>query len=318
TGPAAYWPLTDGENTQNAISPVGGNIAYLNSRTGEDITQPMQWADFDIAPHLEPVATLPDKADRGVFRGYLLPGHRPAAWSADFVRGGVGGFDSFGMALKTAGTDVDPTRIWYVAFDHTTKSIGVSYFKAGDSSANTTIVRSDFAVPEVFEPGGASVVRFEVAPTGTRSAWRLHVNGTVRASGTHSEPAKPPLRWLYDWWVPDDDIAEHASLGHITVWDASTAPESSDVLLAYHGYEGETAGARLARMSEETGVPLAFVGDPADTQTCGPQEIESPLAIMSSAANADGGILYEDRAEPTLVYRTNRSRYNRGYLLPEE
>lgn len=317
TGPAAYWPLTDGADTQNAAALVGGNIAYLNNRTGEDITQPMQWAAFDLAPHLEPVATLPDKVSRGVFRGYLLSGHRPAWWACEFVRGGRGGFDSFGMQLVGAGTDRDPTRIWYLTFDHTTRSLGVSYHRAGDEDASTTIVRSDFAVPAAFD-GQAHVFRLECAPYQGGTSWRVCFDGEQLTSGQFNEPARAPMRWLYDWWTPDDDIAEAASLGHVTVWDGSTGPDPDQIMLAYHGHAGETAGQRILRVCEETGLPVVIRGDPDDTQLVGAQQMDAPLDVLSAAAAADGGILHEDRAEPRLVYRTNRSRYNHGLQLAQE
>ncbi|XKK40309.1 hypothetical protein HFP72_06455 [Nocardiopsis sp. ARC36] len=317
SGPAAYWPLTDGADTQNAAPLLGGNIAYLNNREGE-ITMPMRWTGFDLAPHLEPVATLPDKVLRGVFRGYILPGHRPQWWAAEFVRGGVGGFDSFGMQLVGAGTDADPTRMWYLGFDHPTRTLFVSYFRAGDSDARTTVLRQDIAAPQVFEADTAHVFRLECAPYQGGTSWRVCVDGVQIANGQLNESARPPLRWVYDWFVPDDNRAAPASLGHVTVWDGTVSPGPEQIMLAYHGHAGETAGQRIIRVCEETGLPVTVLGDPDDTQLVGAQQMTSPLDVLSAAAAADGGILHEDRAEPRLVYRTNRSRYNHGLQLSQE
>lgn len=315
--PSAYWPLTDGEHTQNAAPVVGGNVAYLNVRTG-DLTAPMEWASYDLASWLEPVAMLPEDAERGVFRGFIRAGNRPLNWAFEFVRGGVGGFDSMGVQVSGAGTDDDPTRHWYLGFDHTDNSLSLAFVSIGDTSSSYGQVTPNMNVPELYDEN-AHVIRLTATEaSNNRTAWSIHVDGRLLRSGTSDIAPRAPIRWLYEWWVPDDDIAERVALGHATVWDASTAPDPDELMLAYHGHGHETAGQRMTRVCEEASIPFVIIGDTDDTQHVGPQELDTPLAVLSSAASVDGGILYEDREEPRLVYRTNRSRYNRGLLIAED
>lgn len=318
SGPSAYWPLTDGENTDNAASVVGGNIAYLNVSEG-DVTQPMQWAKQDLAPHLEPIAVTPDKTFRGVFRGYVLPGHRPREWAIDFIRCGVGGDDGFQIQVAGSGTDADPTVFWGIGFEHYSASMYITYASTGDTQGSTSFVQSHFEIPEAFEADVAHVFRLECTASGSSTRWRLYMDGVQLRTGVYAATPRAPVRWLYEWWTPDgDDLATTVALGHITVWDAALAPDLDGLMVAYHGHAGENAGQRILRVCDEAGLPVTILGDADDTQLVGAQQLESPLDVLSAAAAADGGMLYEDRAEVRLVYRTNRSRYNHGLLLAEE
>ncbi|WP_431888728.1 hypothetical protein [Nocardiopsis alba] len=317
-GPRAYWPLTDGVNTQNAAAERGGNITYTFNRTG-DLDAPMAWASGDIASWLEPVATTPDKAPSGEFRGYVRGNNRPDSWAVDFVRMGRGGSDAFRVEVGGAGTDADPMVWWELGFNPTTRQLSVLIRTTGATSSSLGSVVQPWAQARAFDDDVAHVFRFQVVRvTASSVRWTVYMDGVQLRTGTWSAIPRGVVRWYYDWFHPDGGDAGPVSLGHITVWDAAIAPDPLILQLAYHGHAGETAGARIERVCTEAGIPVAFVGDPDDTQLVGPQELGTPLDVLNSAARVDGGILYEDRESARLVYRTNRSRYNRGYLLPED
>lgn len=315
--PVAYWPLTDGERTQTAHAAVGGNLAYLNIREG-DLNSPMRWASFDVAEWLEPLAQTPENTVRGLLRGFIRGPSRPENWSVDFIRAGVGGFDSMGMELAGAGTDADPANFWYVDFDPTTQQIMITRKSVGDTTSSVGAVAPPLSVPTAFDER-AHMFRFEhTRANASTTRWRLYMDGQQLATGTFGIPPRPPVRWIYEWFTPDDGVATTVALGHITVWDYGTAPTPSEMMLAFHGHSHETAGARIARVAEEAGIPVEFVGDPDVTHVVGPQGLMSPLDCLREAARADGGILYESREDLSLVYRTSRSRYHRGRTLEND
>lgn len=312
SAPRAYWPLTDGPQTQNARSEVGGNIVYATVLEGDSDAQP-QWASFDLAAHMEPIAQTPEGVTRGFLRGYVRGNNRPTSFAVDFLRAGMGGFDSFGIELEAAGTD--PDHFLHLGFDHTQKDLIVSLKTITEETGSTVILGGPFAQPAAYtdEP---HMFRLAVDRLSASTAqWRVIMDGREVGIGTFALPPRGPVRWGYDYWVPDDQLATTVALGHVVVWDGATAPPPADVLSALAGYAGETAGERIARVSGEAGIPLEFVGDPADTAAVGPQGLAAPLELLGEAARVDGGILYESRESLSLVYRTCRSRYNRGHTL---
>jgi len=79
---------------------------------------------------------------------------------------------------------------------------------------------------------------------------------------------------------------------------------------AGQGYAGETALDRAARIAAEEGVPLDTIGDADDSQPMGPQRVASALDLITEAADADLGTLYERLSPPGLTLRARAADYN--------
>jgi hypothetical protein len=102
-------------------------------------------------------------------------------------------------------------------------------------------------------------------------------------------------------------------VGHLGVFSdgvaSSTAYDNADT-----GFNGETARARMLRLADEESSTIALGvhdGDPTrDTEQLGPQRPTTLLDLLQEAADADGGILYEDPLRQGLVYRTRSSMEN--------
>lgn len=313
--PLAYWPLTDGEDSREGAAHGAGKPATTRVYAGDPYARP-RWADAELDAHLEPVMRLPS-AERGVFRMPLRAEVSAESWAVDVVRSGVGGFDTLGVDVAPSGSNPTTQRTWFLGFDHTSSTLYVSYREVGTDTSSISVLEPDFSVPAAFADT-PSVFRLEVRRTGASStAWRVYRDGALLRSGNTVLPAYSPREVSYEWWVPDDNTAEHVALGHVAVWDADTAPSPAEVLAAFRGFAGERAGRRIERVCAEQGIELLAVGDLDNTQLVGAQEIGTPLEVLESARAADNGILYEDRAEFRLAYRTNRSRYNRGRELSE-
>lgn len=307
--PLAYWPLTDGPDSWTGAS-VAGNGGWITRVFSEGGNQRPQWAEYDLASWMEPVSRIP-AAERGRLRGTVRR-TTSTSWTVEFIRGGMGGFDSFAVELDNAGHSTDAW--WHFGFDHTQQSLYLSYAELGANSSSTGIVVRDFSVPDAFT-ADPHLYRLTVNASGSSSAYQMWMDGVMLRSGTYNVPPRRVRALSYEWWTPDDGTAEAAGLGHVVLWDTSSAPLPAESLDAFRGHEGEAAGRRIERVCAEAGIPFAAVGDLDNTQPVGPQELTAPLENISSAVLVDGGILYEARDSATLVYRTNRSRYNGGREL---
>ncbi|MDX3492093.1 hypothetical protein PV735_05240 [Streptomyces turgidiscabies] len=98
------------------------------------------------------------------------------------------------------------------------------------------------------------------------------------------------------------------TMGHLAVFQATDTKIMDG---ADDGYQGETAAARLRRLSTEESLPILVTGVQSETARMGPQRPASLLEQLEQCAAADGGILVEDRDKIGLRYRGRTSFYNR-------
>lgn len=102
------------------------------------------------------------------------------------------------------------------------------------------------------------------------------------------------------------------TIGHLAVFQATDTKVMDG---ADDGYQGETAAARLRRLSVEEALPILATGVQGDTARMGPQRPAVLLEQLEQCANADGGILVEDREQLGLRYRSRTSQYNQTPVL---
>jgi hypothetical protein len=112
------------------------------------------------------------------------------------------------------------------------------------------------------------------------------------------------------------------AVGHLSVfdvhatWDGTTLTFGTTVYdNADSGFDGETATDRVTRLCSEEGIPVAFPYGLAGTGAMGPQRAGAALGLLQEAADADTGILYEDRDTLALAYRPRTSLYNQTPAL---
>lgn len=102
------------------------------------------------------------------------------------------------------------------------------------------------------------------------------------------------------------------AIGHIAIFKSPTSSifDNADIAFA-----GETSYARAARLSTEQAVDLSIVGDAASTEKMGAQVRDTYLNLLTSAVQADEGLLHEHRETPSLRFRTLDSLYNQPSML---
>lgn len=82
---------------------------------------------------------------------------------------------------------------------------------------------------------------------------------------------------------------------------------------AANAYIGETALARFARLCREAGLPYITIGTRANSAPMGPQLPAKLLDLLQECAEAENGILGENRADFGLYLRGRRTLYNQPY-----
>lgn len=105
---------------------------------------------------------------------------------------------------------------------------------------------------------------------------------------------------------------EGTVIGHVGVFQATNTAIYNG---ADDGYQGETAAARLTRLSAEESLPIVVTGTPSETAAMGPQRPATLLEQVGQCEAADGGILVEDRERLGLRYRGRTSLYNQNPAL---
>ncbi|MFC8432261.1 carbohydrate binding domain-containing protein [Streptomyces sp. NPDC057253] len=101
-------------------------------------------------------------------------------------------------------------------------------------------------------------------------------------------------------------------LGHISVFTTANTTIYNNADL---GFAGETAGTRMQRLATEESLPVTVCGVVSEQEEVGPQRPDAILSLLEEAADADGGILYEDREQPKLRYRDRAGMYNQTPAL---
>lgn len=292
--PLAYWPMEEGQHAVQAYSPLPGVPPM--TVTGVD------WASVTTLPSSEPLPAL--RTTGGV--APTLYGQVPApataisSWSVDFVYY----------------LDKPPASLQTFLRVLSTGTVRQWLFRMRDSLSNVTGLDADGNVVFSQNIGTSNNifgqwirVRFWALQDGGNVRWRIDwvdVKGeaggyTTSFAGTVGRPTAVAS--------PDGGYSSELdglALGHISVWPSSL---TFGYVGAINAWTGETARERMRRLATEEGVLLAHVPGPQTPEQVGYQTPDTLLSLLQSAADADGGLLLEDRTRPGLVYRERSSMY---------
>lgn len=300
---AAWWPLEDGAGSRIAGTPYADQAPLRATGEVEFTAQPAGGtgggaqfgstgkllgavegcpADWLVCAWFDVPADMPEGSTTPVLQ-WTTPGNAAATyWSVHAEQGAGARFvlevaNSDSVITRTLNVTIDargrgPYRVMVMAsnFNGTHTDTGLS---VGSGSGSTS--PADETVSSTMSVGPpAPIVQVGI----NRSvASGLEYSGTV----SHVIVSRELSKW--------------------DIWDTYQAGS---------GYAGETAGDRVARLCVEEGIPLQLQGDTADTVPMGPQLPDTLLTLLAECAEADGGLLGEQRAEVGLRYRTRASQYN--------
>ncbi|PSK47981.1 hypothetical protein B0E38_06458 [Streptomyces sp. 111WW2] len=295
-GPMAYWPMEEGEQATKAYSPVPG-IDPLTFTVAN-------WAADSSLPSSGPLPTIGSQSGNpshmyGAVRNYSwasLP-----AWSVNWMYRmpqTPAARQTF-MLIYSTGT----VRDWYIQSGPDGSRIG-GYDRDGNALVDQLIatgtdifgdwVMARFAVEQV-----GSNVRYSIVWSDINGSAGFYQNTVAGVTGRPTGVSSPPGGY--------SENLQGMAIGHISVWDVFDTAAYDN---AVSGWSGETAWARMRRLSDEEGLPLSAVLADQAPELVGPQTTETLLKLLQEAADADSGLLLEDRSRLGLVYRQRASMYS--------
>ncbi|MEV6105695.1 hypothetical protein AB0M28_13405 [Streptomyces sp. NPDC051940] len=298
--PLAYWPLEDGASATQGASPIAG---VKPARLG-----PVNWASVDTLPSSSPLPGLNTGTSRPCTMSAPVP--TPAttltAWHVQWVYYLATGPATQRTMLRILSTGT--VAEWTIQ-----SGTGGSTVIGKDDDGATVFSQAIGTGSDLF--GQWMRVRFEAHQSGGSVAWSItwtDVGGDAGSfsssfAGTVGRPTSVASHGA-GWSTDLDGMA----IGHISVWPTTNTTAYDGAIDAW---TGETAGERMQRLATEENLPLTVCGAVAEQEPVGPQLPAHSLELLEEAADADGGILYEDRERPALRFRGRATMYNQTPAL---
>lgn len=315
--PLAYWPLTDGEDARHGSEIAQGSQPMRAiGEVGSFYQGQPNWHKGALASWLDPVVQLPDDTT-GRIRASVPP-YNVTSWAVDYytIGGGDGASPSLTVLDTGPGSDIEPSRSWELLPDNYFDDVVLYVLERGETTSSTANLGTINA--SGLGDGSMHMVRLSAVDNGAGAIeYAVVIDGVTRLSGTRAVQNRAvrliSYRWnLEDKATPDLTVTSEAmALGHLTYWGPG-APTAVETWRAAQGHVRELAGRRIERLCAEENVPLQVTGNLDHTPQMGPQRPGTFLDLLQSAADVDGGVVYESRAATGLAFRTQRSKYNQG------
>ncbi|MDT0568857.1 hypothetical protein RM704_15500 [Streptomyces sp. DSM 3412] len=288
--PIAYWHFEEDREASRASSPITG--VQPAAVTG------IEWAAVDTLPSSKALPKLSSAATLSA----IVPTATDGQWQVECVYNADdnappdAGPRAEILSISTTGT----VRRWVISMKAGSAHV------AGYNASGTDIINQGISFTRDHFHGWHRL-RFYVQDVGGgQMEWVVgwaHVNeNTLQFDETVTGSPGHVTAVTANWGA----LTENWSFGHLSVMPdaANTIYNGSD-----SAYSGETAWQRLSRLATEESLPIARVPGRLTPERVGPQRPEEILELLHQAAEADGGILIEDRDRLGLVYRERSSMY---------
>ncbi|MFJ3786988.1 hypothetical protein [Streptomyces sp. NPDC090093] len=291
--PLAYWPCEDSAGATQAYSPLAG-------------VTPLIVTGFDFAKDdtLGGSGALPTVAPGGTMRGRIPAPPAPSTVWAVCMPYRIDGTPPVAEQEMLSWTTTGTARRWRVV-----QSATATHLQCYDAAGALLFESGGIITPDVY----GRWVRLEIKATQSGPNISFTLRWTQVGGGSYpvSDAFAGTLGNLSQIDTSFGPGLPGIRVGHITAWSAdviTSAYESAD-----HGFTGETATDRLARLATEEArtVALSVYTDPSiPTTRLGSQRPADLLTLLQDSADADGGILYESKTDASLAYRDMNSLYN--------
>lgn len=294
----AYWPFEDSRDATSVASPVSG-------------VKPATIASVSLSADDTLDASLPlANIAGGTLASWVaeVPSFTATSWVAELF-----------MNAATLAVSPSWTPLWTVGATGTVRRWSFE--------ANTTTIRLrgfDAGGTEVVNGSGAATIAgtwrnlaIKITQNGGNIDWEIDQfdlagNGTGQ-TGSLAGTAGRPTDVAYLETAPSGGI----SFGHVAVltnrdpgWHGPSVSQ---------GHNGESALNRVKRLCDEEGVPVMAWARQNETvpvsALMGPQRADTLVNLLQECADADLGILCEQRHRPGLAYRVRTTLYNQTPAL---
>ncbi|GIF71913.1 hypothetical protein [Asanoa siamensis] len=305
SNPVAYWPMEDGKDANRAASGIPG---------GPQMVIASGVIDFETD------GALPGMA------GYaLVQEETTAQLTVDIPAFTNTGW--FQLSAWTRGTAANPTDYEEYAPLGVELSSGRKWLFGQSTGAG---VQPTFFV-SLRESNGDYVLHVgsptAPAPGPLDGSWhlmqlwveqvnateqdvQLWVDGSFVDSDTFTENSLP-TRLLIPDWIGSIEVVD-VGIAHIAVHNSQSLVSQ---WYAGLGWPNESAVARVQGLASERGLPVEVVGDPAGSQTMGPQYPDTTMNLLGETERTEAGILSDRRDALGLRIRTGRDLYRQDPVL---
>lgn len=296
--PLGYWPMEEATGATQAYSPIKG----VRPMTVSGIT-------FASDSTLAGSDALPAVGSATAVHGTVSPppaGTAPTSWHVEWVYKLTSPPTSQSAMMQFTGTG--SVALWTVFL-----SAGIARI-LGQDGDGATVVDATYSVGSDLYDGRWNRWQFSASVSGGVVTWSniwLNVGG---AAGTAGGTYSGTLGRITTVGSPPQfpSTLSGMAIGHVSVFSPSALTAFVD---ADTGFNGETAGTRLSRLSVEESLPLTQYGDSSVESRMGPQRPAAILDLLNDAADVDGGILYERRNALGLACRDLNGLYNQPVTL---
>ncbi|WP_340376439.1 hypothetical protein U5640_15830 [Streptomyces sp. SS7] len=291
-----YWPMEDGANATVAYSPLAG----VPDMTTSGLT-------FAAVDTLDGSSALPTISSGAVINGIPpAPSSTQTSWQVGFMYNLDASPSTYRtlMVIKSTGT----VATWYLQISGTGTRV------QGYDDDGTLLVNATNASGTDLNDGRWNYLEHRLIASGGTITYRTKFENTVNVY-TITSTYSGTVGRVTGVGSPDSGYSSELgsmAIGHVSVFSPWTqnAYFGADI-----GYEGERAGVRLLRLAEEESITMAVCGDTGRQAQLGPQKPAAILDILKDCAEADGGILYEQRSAAGLIYRDRGTLFNQRVRL---
>ncbi|MGW1938949.1 hypothetical protein [Streptomyces goshikiensis] len=291
--PVAYWPMEEGRDAAQAYSPVAG-------------VQPLSVTGFDFASDdtCPGSSSLPKIDGSASMTGTVPTYTSTGSWivSFQYLLGSYPGSSARILEITTTGT------CQRITLTLTPSAVELR----GYNSSGTEILNEDAAIVGV---AGAEWRRLDLS-AGDAGGGNTHFHAgwvTPLAGGYAMDDTITATPGIVTGITTNFGVAlADMRIGHLAV-----LPSDVTDVYAYAeaGYAGETASTRMLRLAREESVPVHLDQPTYMGAQVGAQRPSPLLTLLAETADADGGVLYEDRSDLALRHRWRGSLYNRAVAL---
>jgi hypothetical protein len=294
-GLVAYWPMEDAEGS-TSLAPALDHDPLT-------ITGTPALASFEGFTSSYPIPVLNDAELRG-----SAPAHADTGFAQlRFLLAVPAAGDGNDQAILTAYT-TGSVRRWELHYG-TGGTLGLRAYDGGgtllfDSGDLAYLVNGELLLVSVELTQDGADIDYTVSTLEPGAGSGLTTSGTL-TSNTFGRVGSLIVN-------PAGGLADTA-IGHLSVQNLVTT--LFDLGPQLDAWRGETAGRRVQRLCTEEGVAFRAIGDLDDSARMGAQLPATLMDLVRSAADADGGMLFEPREVLGLGYRTRESLYNQDARL---
>lgn len=309
--PGAHWPMEE---------PVGSaRLGSLRAGTAASYSGAVTLSSYSGAAGSAPVPVLANTGQiAGAFPALdvLSDASGRTIWSTQFVA-----TISSTLAANTSYFDInvsdaggDHVIKLKVEWTNSTKLLTMRPYTSGSALTGVSVTLNStwYDIPilvsmSLSQPslGGVVAASFGVYAPGRSNT----ATGNLATGATVAMPIPQSWRAYAD---ANNSGWSFSHLGYYVDSLLYDTPNQAANALALDGFTREKSGVRQNRLSDEEGIAFELVGDPNDTNECGPQQVASYLDLMKQASDVDQGILYECRDSLSLRAITRTALLNQA------